>query len=132
MICKDTFHILMIVTLVLRPSSFYHVSSSDHIIKDKNFFPSITITSDQFYSYVPLVCSGVLDRTIDGKYAVILLDKIDEELVLPIHALPKGSSEQMYFTIKIYLSFVEILSIDHERTRKEKSKTNRLRKMLVK
>ncbi len=44
---------------------------------------------------------GVLDRIEDGNQAVILLEELQQELVVPMYTLPPGSIPNTWLQIKI-------------------------------
>lgn len=62
---------------------------------------------------------GMLDRLEDNQLAVILIEEINKEIILPIKHLPKGSEEGTWFHIKEMNGSFEIIAIDDERTKKE-------------
>lgn len=69
---------------------------------------------------------GVLDRFEDNDQAVILIEEVQKALVIPKKDLPKGSQQGTWFLIEEKNSNYKILSIDHETTRKQKEKSDRL------
>lgn len=75
---------------------------------------------------------GVLDRIEDGNNAVILIEDIEQEVIMPVGNLPDGSKEGVWFSIEFdeknhkYI----IVDIDHERTKKQLEKSIRLLKKL--
>ncbi|MBP1949823.1 DUF3006 family protein [Virgibacillus litoralis] len=48
-----------------------------------------------------LFTTGVLDRIEDGNQAVILLEELQEELVVPLYTLPPGSTPNIWLRIKM-------------------------------
>ncbi|MDN6626609.1 MAG: DUF3006 domain-containing protein [Pisciglobus halotolerans] len=62
---------------------------------------------------------GVLDRFEDQGKAVILIEKRQQELIVPKSELPKGSRENMWFTIEEQEGAFHIVAIDYELTRKK-------------
>ncbi|MFB4168474.1 DUF3006 domain-containing protein [Virgibacillus sp. JSM 102003] len=48
-----------------------------------------------------LITTGVLDRIEDGNQAVILLEELQQELVVPMHMLPLGSRPNTWLQIKM-------------------------------
>ncbi|SDQ19715.1 DUF3006 domain-containing protein [Virgibacillus salinus] len=48
-----------------------------------------------------LITAGVLDRIEDGNQAVILLEELQQELVVPMHTLPPGSTPNTWLQIKM-------------------------------
>lgn len=73
---------------------------------------------------------GVLDRIEDGNQAVILIDKVQTALVIPLEDLPKGSEVNTIFRIKERNGQYQIVSIDHETTRRQAQKTAELMEKL--
>lgn len=69
---------------------------------------------------------GYFDRVEDGQLAVILVDEIGEEFIIPVNELPEGSAAGTYFDLTIENG--EIISIipDRETTEIEKVKTDDL------
>lgn len=74
---------------------------------------------------------GVLDR-FEKNVAVILFEDIDQELIIPRDQLPNGSVENTWFSIKYHTNGYKIISIDKEKTKKEKKKSLKLLKKLQK
>src|SRR5699024_11477327 len=73
---------------------------------------------------------GVLDRIEDNDMAVILIEEINKELIIPLHELPSGSKENMWFHIEKKGEMFEVISIDSKTTRQETEKSNELMKKL--
>lgn len=48
-----------------------------------------------------LITTGVLDRIEDGNQAVILLEELQQELVVPMHTLPPDSAPNTWLRIKM-------------------------------
>ena len=69
---------------------------------------------------------GVLDRFEDQGKAVILIEERQKELVVPESDLPKGSRENMWFTIEEQDGSFHIVAIDHEMTRKKATDAEKL------
>ena len=61
---------------------------------------------------------GVLDRIEDGQQAVILIEALEKEWVVPMHALPPGSKVNMWFDMKLNGEKFEVLRINHGATKK--------------
>jgi hypothetical protein len=75
---------------------------------------------------------GVLDRIEDNDMAVILIEEISRELIIPLHKLPAGSKEGIWFHIEKKKDKLEVVSIDHEATNRESAKSAALMKKLQK
>lgn len=69
---------------------------------------------------------GVLDRIEDQKFAVILIEEIKEQFVVPVHKLPEGSVEGTWFNIDKRDNEFHIIEIDEEATHKEAEKSKDL------
>lgn len=69
---------------------------------------------------------GILDRFEDNNKAVILLEEIKEELIVPIEKLPVGSNVNTYFNIEKLHEEYKIISIDEGATQQEARKTSDL------
>lgn len=55
---------------------------------------------------------GILDRIEDGRFAVILIEEVRREMILPVECLPEGSAVHSWFDIE--LEGEEIKSISHD------------------
>ena len=73
---------------------------------------------------------GVLDRFEDQDQAVILIEEVQKALVIPKDELPKGSKQGTWFLIEEKNEQYNILSIDHETTKKQQEKSDRLMEKL--
>lgn len=73
---------------------------------------------------------GVLDRFEDDDQAVILIEEVQKALVVPKAELPKGSKQGTWFIIKEKNKQYQIISIDHETTKKQQEKAERLMEKL--
>jgi len=73
---------------------------------------------------------GVLDRIEDNDMAVILIEEINKELIIPLHELPSGSKENMWFHIEKKGEMFEVISIDSKTTSQEAEKSIDLMKKL--
>ncbi|HLR40837.1 MAG TPA: DUF3006 domain-containing protein [Virgibacillus sp.] len=70
---------------------------------------------------------GVLDRMEDNEQAVILIEDLGEELIVPRQDLPLGSKANMWFLIeKNNEGKLERISIDYKTTMEEAEKMKRL------
>lgn len=59
---------------------------------------------------------GVLDRFEDNDLAVIIIEKWNEELIVPENELPNGSREDTWFNIEGMHGELNIISIDWQTT----------------
>lgn len=73
---------------------------------------------------------GVIDRFEDNCKAVILLEDIQEELIVPCDLLPEEAKENDWLTLKKTNDTYQIISIDYERTKAEMKKSRQLREKL--
>lgn len=72
---------------------------------------------------------GVLDRYEDDM-AVILVEALNEELVVPQHVLPANSKAGMWFDLELVDGSVSNMSIDWQITRQEQENVRELMKRL--
>ena len=75
---------------------------------------------------------GVLDRFEDQDIAVILIEELNKEILLPKSKLPGGSRESIWFNIVVIQNAYKIISIDYEKTKEEALKSADLMKRLRK
>jgi hypothetical protein len=68
--------------------------------------------------------TGVLDRIVDGKFAVILFENIGKEIIYPAENLPSGSSEGVFFDALIENDEITSLVINQEKTDEISSEIN--------
>lgn len=73
---------------------------------------------------------GVLDRFEDYDQAVILIEEVQKALVIPRSELPKGSKQGTWFLIEEKNNNYRIISIDHETTKRQQEKSERLMEKL--
>jgi len=74
-----------------------------------------------------VIAYGVLDRMEDNEQAVILIEDLGEELIVPKQDLPLGSKENTWFLIeKNNEGKLERISIDYKTTVEEAEKMKRL------
>lgn len=75
---------------------------------------------------------GNLDRIVDGKHAVIIVEELGKEFVVDVERLPTGSKEGAWFNLTINDDTIESIVLDEQYTaKKEKdieNKVNKLRK----
>lgn len=57
---------------------------------------------------------GTLDRIEDGQYAVILLEQLNQEIVLPVERLPAGSGVGSWFGITMESGEVMSITLDEK------------------
>nr|WP_240795393.1 DUF3006 family protein [Aquibacillus halophilus] len=67
-----------------------------------------------------------MDRIEEGKFAVILVDEINKEFILPKAELPVGSSEQSYFDLTIENDKITSLKLNEQTTSTEQEKVDNL------
>lgn len=68
---------------------------------------------------------GVLDR-IENQLAVILIEDINKEIIIPMKDLPPNSQEGTWFDLEELEGEIKIISIDHDLTQKEAQKSQDL------
>lgn len=69
---------------------------------------------------------GFLDRIEDNELAVILIEEINEEIVVPLNELPEGSKENTWFHLEEVDGTFKVISIDDKTTRKETKRSEDL------
>ena len=69
---------------------------------------------------------GVLDRIEDNKHAVILIEELNDEWIIPAEELPQGSEVNTWFTLQKQQGRYHIIDIDHELTKQKAEKTSDL------
>lgn len=65
---------------------------------------------------------GVIDRFENDK-AIVLIEKQNDELMIPIDQLPEGCRPNTYLTLKKQAGKVIVQSIDHDKTKQETQKS---------
>lgn len=73
---------------------------------------------------------GVIDRFTDEDQAVILIEKLNKELVVSCDELPDGSKESDWLTLKKTNGSFKIIAIDREKTERETKTSLDLRDQL--
>lgn len=73
---------------------------------------------------------GVLDRFADHDLAVILIEDVQKEILVPIQQLPPNSKEGTWFDIKEDNGEYQIVAIDVDMTKKQMEKSLNLLKKL--
>lgn len=96
----------------------------------QHFLKKPVNTLNDIHSPLPIFTSGMLDRIVQDQYAVILLEEMNEQIVIPIDSLPMESVEGTWFVVQVLHSFAKIVSIDYDRTKNEKEKSKKLREKL--
>ena len=69
---------------------------------------------------------GYLDRIEDNQFAVILVEEIKKEFVIPVVDLPEGSKENSYFEISIENDNITSMKLDEQTTQTEQEKVDDL------
>jgi hypothetical protein len=69
---------------------------------------------------------GYFDRIEDDKFAVILVEEINKEFVLPIADLPNGSVEKSYFDLTIENDKITSMKLNDHTTITEQQKVEDL------
>ncbi|WP_197046626.1 DUF3006 family protein [Oceanobacillus salinisoli] len=72
---------------------------------------------------------GVIDR-YENSLAVILVEELEEEFIVPKEELPRGSTEEMWLDISVSKKEFEIISIQEETTEHENKRVGELLKRL--
>ena len=67
---------------------------------------------------------GYLDRIEDNQYAVILVEEMKKEFIVPKEDLPQGSTENSYFEITIENEKITFLKLDEQTTLSEQEKVD--------
>jgi hypothetical protein len=67
---------------------------------------------------------GYLDRIEDNQYAVILVEEMKKEFIIPKEDLPQGSDENSYFEITIENEKITFLKLDEQTTLSEQEKVD--------
>jgi len=103
-----------------RQSTMHH-----HSNKTLNHKQSLSLCE----SACEFTVKGVLDR-FENNIAVILIEEVNQELMVPKKNLPNKSYEGTWFLISITTDGFHILHIDKETTQTEKEKSLKLLKKL--
>jgi hypothetical protein len=67
---------------------------------------------------------GYLDRIEDNQYAVILVEEMKKEFIIPKEYLPQGSKEDSYFEIIIENEKITSIELDEQTTLSEQEKVD--------
>ncbi|WP_217589633.1 DUF3006 family protein [Lentibacillus saliphilus] len=73
---------------------------------------------------------AVLDRVESNGLAVLLLEDLNEEWMVPKRLLPQESAIDTWFSVTMYANRKTVLMIDHQKQKEEKEKTQTLLKQL--
>ena len=73
---------------------------------------------------------GVLDRMEDGKWAVILLEEVNREIVVPAAVLPEGSRINSWFDIDFDDSGIVSIELDSRSTAIKEQRVEQLMRSL--
>jgi hypothetical protein len=71
---------------------------------------------------------GYLDRIEDNQYAVILVEEMKKEFIIPKEDLPSGSKENSYFEITIENEKITSIELDEQTTLTEQEKVDDMMK----
>lgn len=69
---------------------------------------------------------GYLDRIEENKLAIILVEDLHREFVIPVAELPEGSKPQTWFNLVIFQDKIISIHIDHETSTSEQEKVSDL------
>lgn len=69
---------------------------------------------------------GYLDRIEDNKFAVILVEEIKKEFILPVAELPVGSVAKSYFDLTIENNQITSMKLNEQATMTEQQKVDDL------
>ena len=72
------------------------------------------------------IIKGYLDRIEDNQFAVILVEEIKKEFIIPKEDLPEGSTEKSYFEIAIENDKITSMKLDEQTTRSEQGKVDNM------
>jgi len=67
---------------------------------------------------------GYFDRIEDNQLAVILVEELNKEFVLPVTELPKGSNPKTWFDLVITQDKITSIIINHEKTESGQEKVD--------
>lgn len=87
--------------------------------------PSENISPSSKIQRIPI--SGVIDQLLPEGYAVILLEDLGLQLIVPNEVLPDGSKESMYVKIILQEENYSIESLDLEKTEEALKRSEELR-----
>ncbi|RDW15476.1 hypothetical protein [Oceanobacillus chungangensis] len=96
------------------------------IIVEYGMFGTILGTRDE----TEVITFGFLDRWKSDERAVILIEELDMEIVVPEHNLPGGSRVHSWFQITLKEDGIKHILIDYEKTKLENKKALQLKQRL--
>ncbi|WP_449536383.1 DUF3006 domain-containing protein [Ferdinandcohnia sp. Marseille-Q9671] len=67
---------------------------------------------------------GYLDRIEDNQHAVILVEEINKEFIIPINDLPSGSSAGSYFDLTIENETITSITRNENETHSQQQKVD--------
>ncbi|WHZ05596.1 DUF3006 domain-containing protein [Neobacillus sp. YX16] len=67
---------------------------------------------------------GFLDRIEDNQFAVILVEEMKKEFIIPKKDLPQGSKENSYFEITIENEKITSIELDEQTTLSEQEQVD--------
>jgi hypothetical protein len=67
---------------------------------------------------------GYLDRIEDNQLAVILVEEVNKEFVLPISELPEGSKPKIWFDLVINQGRITSININNKKTETAQEKVD--------
>jgi hypothetical protein len=70
------------------------------------------------------IIKGYLDRIEDNKFAVILVDELKKEFIIPKADLPEGSVGNSYFDLTIENDRITSMRLDEQTTLSEQQNVN--------
>jgi hypothetical protein len=70
------------------------------------------------------VIKGYLDRIEDNQFAVILVEEMKKEFIIPKDELPEGAKEKSYFEITIENDKITSMKLDKHTTLSEQQKVD--------
>ncbi|MCL6573941.1 MAG: DUF3006 family protein [Bacillus sp. (in: Bacteria)] len=69
---------------------------------------------------------GYLDRIEENKFAVILVEEIKKEFIIPVAELPVGSAKKSYFDLTIENNQITSMKLNEQATMTEQQKVDEL------
>jgi hypothetical protein len=67
---------------------------------------------------------GYLDRIEENKLAIILVEELNREFVIPVEELPEGTQPQTWFDLVIIQDQIISIHMNHEKTASEQEKVS--------
>jgi hypothetical protein len=75
-----------------------------------------TCSDTEAFDVEEMELTGVFDRIEDGERAVILMEELNKERVVPIYTLPPGSKVNIWFDVIAHGEKLEVMRINHGAT----------------